>query len=195
VNTPGPARKGYFHAGQPYVGDPSAAGLRSSEPPQPGRVVGLGVTDALRVALEPCQLDACLAELDEIRQLRDQTLVEAWQQGEPAQGEPAHDEQLDRARYDVNVVAAVSRHLVKTAPAPVLCGPASLVSEVVVGATHDVAEAFAGLLVTEPQLHAQAAGRLLAGLETLDAWVRTYVDCRAVENFSFDADTDHSRER
>jgi hypothetical protein len=172
------------------VGDPSTAGLRSSEPPQPGRVVGLGVTDALRVALEPCQLDACLAELDEIRHLRDQVLVEAWQQGETA-----HDEQLDRARYDVNVVAAVRRYLVETAPAPVLCGPASLVSEVVVGATHDVAETFAGLLVTGPELHPDAAGQLLAGLKTLDAWVRTYVDCRALETFSFDANTDHSRER
>jgi hypothetical protein len=172
------------------VGDPSAAGLRSSEPPQPGRVVGLGVTDALRVALSPCQLDACLAELDEIRHVREHALVEAWQREEPAR-----EEEVNLARYDVNVLAAIRRYLVATAAAPVLCGPATVVSAVVAGATHDVAETFAGLLVSGPRLDAETADRLLSGLTTLDAWVRTYVDCQAVETFSFDANTDHSRER
>jgi hypothetical protein len=183
-------------------GDTFTSTLRPSSPPHRGTVQGLGVTDALRVELEPCQLDACLTAIDEYRRTLERALVDEWDRWaalpnelrgiQAAAAGPLEDEMDDRG-YDLRVLNAMRTQLVESLATPVLCGPSRIVSQVVAGAACNAVEAFSGLMLGERQDGREARAELLRALTVAGAWVKTHVDSQEVQSFSFDADFDDSR--
>jgi hypothetical protein len=161
--------------------------IHASPIPARGTVQGLGVTDALRVELEPCQLATCLAEIDELGHLAQSALVQSWDHlaatAPPAA--PDSDEGLAERRYEVQVLDAMRTQVLTRAKTPRLCGPSRLVAQVVAGAAQAAAEAFQELLVAD-ESGAEGRAELAHSLAVLTAWVSVYGDLRAVQEFSFD---------
>jgi hypothetical protein len=154
--------------------------IRASPSPPLGTVQGFGVTDALRVELEPCQIATMMQEIQELRNVI----------GREATRSPVDEEEADTRRYEVRALEALQWQMTESLASsgqPALCGPATLVLELVAGAAHDAVQLLAEELDAKP-VDAGSRDRLIRAAATASAWIKTYVDSRAVQGFTFDPD-------
>jgi hypothetical protein len=136
-----------------------------------GTVSGLGVCDALRLELMPVQLGRLAVRIDAL---------------EAALG-PA-------AGPDVAYEQRLVRMLRAGLPAPeraepfAFVGPAGMIGDLVRGAVRDAVRELSELARGDV-----ARAGLRAAAADAGAWIRTFLDCHAVESFSFDPGEDPGR--
>lgn len=180
---------------------PAAAILRPSPPPRIGSVQALGLSDALRVELQACQLADFVDELDELRgplgeayecARRRWLELSVYETGTPGPALSAAEEKLGAAAYALRVNAAIRAQIPEATNGEsiVVVGPATTVSTLISAATRNAADRVAELLRDSarlgPELHT-ALGRDAAALQ---AWIETYVDCYVIEWYLFDPNWD-----
>lgn len=165
-------------------------------------VQGLGVSDALRIELDPCQVPWLVDEIDALRDVVDdaqahqrarwEAVTETVRRARLPEAVEVEDE-LDRLRYEARVLEMVRDQLVRRpdreAPVAVF-GPARIMAELVRGTARHVAATLGALLQTEPKADADARAELVRTAAVAGVWTETYVACEAVEWFSFDPDAD-----
>jgi hypothetical protein len=134
-----------------------------------GSVRGLGVCDALRLELAAVQLP----QLVEHVQVLGASLEE---------------------EYELRLVERLHAQLPEgEVPARfVFVGPTGMIGTIVRGGMRHAVEALADLVLAEPSHEDAARARLIEAAEAAAAWVQTYIDVQAVEEFSFDADPEAS---
>ena len=163
---------------------PTAGGVAVS-----GTVRGLGVTDALELDLDAVQVPWLIDELDEVRIGFEEELQRATD-ASPGRPDAGESEALERARDQVRTLRIMRARL----PASdhhgrvTFVGPTALVLDLVGGTTRNVVAALSELVhgtsTGDPEWHARVRNTAAAA----SAWVRTFLDCEAVELFSFDPD-------
>jgi hypothetical protein len=176
-----------FHAIPTYLQfQPTAGGSASS-----GTVRGLGVTDALELDLDAIQVPWLIDELDEVRIGFEQEVhaaVDASSDGPDA----GASEALERARDQERTLRIMRAQL----PANdhhgsvTFVGPTALVLDLVGGTMRNVVAALSELVhgrsTGDPEWHTRIRNTAAAA----SAWIRTFLDCEAVQLFDFDLDAD-----
>jgi hypothetical protein len=177
------------------------ATLTPAPAPPLGTVHGLGLTDALRVELEPSQIPGLKAALGELRG----PLIETYESARAEWlavsrgGECEHyraiaeaEAALAGAAYALRVLAAIRDQVPERgiAAAFVITGPSGMFAEVVRGATRNAVRELGTVLDAlgargEPGRHA-----LPELADAVRAWVRTYADFDAVHWYRFDPNWD-----
>jgi hypothetical protein len=146
-------------------------------------VSGLGVCDALRLELEPVQLPWLADELDEMRGPLEEALARARTEGT--------EDEAAAHRYELRLLRMMRAQIpdARAAAPMVFVGPTGLVDEAVRGTMRNVVGALAELA------HGASAepGRLRDAAAAADAWVRTFLDLRAVVAFNFDPEAEPSQ--
>jgi hypothetical protein len=143
-------------------------------------VSGLGVCDALRLELLPAQLPWLADELDDMRAPLEEALMRA-----------RADESADEAaghEYELRLLRMMRAQL--DARTTVFVGPTGMVDEAVRGTMRNVVGALAELVHDREVADGE---RLRATAAAADAWVRTFVDVRAVLAYNFDPEAEPSR--
>lgn len=179
------------------------APLRPSEAPEVASVQALGLSDVLRVELQPCQLAGLIDEVDERRgPLMRRSSVRAivgtlcQRDNRPVLASVAFDAeaQLSSAAYALRVLPAI-RSQIPAHPTDhplAIVGPATTVSEIITAAARNAVYELGELLragrSSSPQ--AQRYMKLRELTSAAQAWVETYIDCHAVEWYRFDPDWD-----
>ena len=175
---------------------------RIAAPPARARVHGLGLCDALRVALEPCLIAGMIDELEERRG----PLHEAFERARAQWDALAEDQrtgpcaaeledELSASAYALEVSSALRAQL----PAPghdepvVIVGPASLMANLVGAGARNAVHDLAALLRESPRADEDQQQRRRSAATAVAAWVETYLDCEAVVWFNFDDDWDPVR--
>jgi hypothetical protein len=175
--------------------------LRPAPTPPPGTVRALGLSDALRVEFQPCQRSGLLDELDALRE----PLVEAFESarasweavsspengGSPRQARVA-EEKFESKAYALRVHAAIRSQVPGAVndEAFAIVGPASTISTLVEGAARHAADRL-GEFLRAPRRDEKTRRRLREHGVAALAWIETYIDCQAIEFYSFDAAWDH----
>jgi hypothetical protein len=182
--------------------DVQVAGARfGGAVPNPSRVQGLGLCDVLRVELEPCQFAGAIEELEEQRGPLNETFEHArtrWDAlaEEAAAGSIAQslEQELSKSASALRVLTMLRAQL----PAldhdkpVVVVGPASAISELIALAARNAVDDL-GELVRQPlRSGAEAEAKLRAALAAVVAWLDTYIECEALEWFTFDPLDDSS---
>jgi hypothetical protein len=67
-----------------------------------------------------------------------------------------------------------------------LVGPASTVSDMIAAAARNAVDDLGELIRESPKTGGEAQARLRTAVAAVAAWVETYVDCEALEWFTFD---------
>jgi hypothetical protein len=144
-------------------------------------VSGLGVCDALRLELVPVQLPWLADELDEMRGPLEEALLRsrAEQSADDAAG---HE-------YELRLLRMMRAQLADER-ATVFVGPTGMVDEAARGAMRNVVGALAELVHERETVDPD---RLRETAAAANAWVRTFVDLRAVVAFNFDPEAEPSR--
>jgi hypothetical protein len=179
------------------------ARLRPNAAPEVASVQALGLSDVLRVELQPCQLAGLIDELDERRGPLHETFEHARDRWEvlsrdngvvsPRTASVA-ESQLEGVAYALRVLAAIRSQI--PAPRPdepfAIVGPAITVSEIIVAAARNAADELGELLraPSSATAHADTSKKLRELATTAQAWVETYADCHAVEWYRFDPEWD-----
>jgi hypothetical protein len=165
------------------------------------RAQGLGVSDVLRIELDPRQVPWLLEALGALRDVFEREL--AWEIGaleaispqdrrwETPQTVRAQAD-VDARTYQLHALAVIRRQLADSPRGePVrVFGPSRLISELVGGATQNVVGVLGDLLDGAPRDDTAALEKLVDAAEAARAWVETWVACQRVEWFSFDPDFD-----
>ena len=166
------------------------------------RVQGLGVADALRVELEPCQVPWLVDEIDALRDVVEDALEHERARWEAVSGASRRarlpgavevEDELDRIRYEARVLEMIRDQVVgrPNGEGPVaVFGPARIMAELVRGTVRHVAATLGELLQAEPRSDAGARAELVRTAAVAGVWTETYVACQAVEWFSFDPAAD-----
>ena len=176
ANAPGPARK----RGLPCTNRTECRRCCPAAHASESLLVqGLGVTDALRVVLSPCQLPWLLDELHELR---------GALEGVSESDRRASSRDLDRdlraiARLWTDVVAALAQG--ETAS---VWAHTSLMTELVRGTTRNVTEALIRRLDAGSAAAARPSPELRETAAAVNSWVLTYADLLEVQWFSAEAD-------
>ena len=141
------------------------------------RVRGLGVCDVLRVELAAVQVPGLIAELEELRGPLEEQRLRA-----------VAEDDVDEVEHRLACVRGMRAQLPRSDEAApvVLVGPADLVLETARGAARNAADELAEALrrsADDPEAVRERAAVALA-------WVDTWMDCRAVESFSFEPEAD-----
>ena len=144
-------------------------------------VSGLGVCDALRLELAPVQLPWLADELDEMRGPLDEALARA-RADDAAEDAAGHE-------YELRLLRMMRAQLADER-STVFVGPTGLVDEAVRGAMRNVVGALSELVHDREVADAE---RLRETADAANAWVRTFVDLRAVVAFNFDPEAEPSR--
>jgi hypothetical protein len=179
------------------------APLRPSEAPEVASVQALGLSDVLRVELQPCQLAGLIDEVDERRGPLRETFENARARWEalsrdngivsPSAASDA-EAQLSSAAYALRVLAAIRSQIpIHRADQPfALVGPAITISEIITAAARNTVDELAELLRAETSRtpHAERYKKLRELTSAAQAWVETYVECHAVEWYRFDPEWD-----
>ena len=174
----------------------------SSEPgPWTGRVLGLGVTDVLRIELAPEHLPSLVEQLDVLRDVYDDTVVHErarWAAipefaREARLPSAVHAEKdLEGSEFDVEALDIIRGQLVKVgrdeARPVAIYGPSRIIAELVRETTLHAAANLNELVARQPLNEAEARARLVAAATAAKAWAEIYVECAAVEWFKFDLD-------
>jgi hypothetical protein len=146
-----------------------------------GTVCGLGVCDALKLELAPVQLPWLADELDEMRGPLEEALLRA--RAEESADEAAGHE------YELRLLRMMRAQLVDDR-STVFVGPTGMVDEAVRGAMRNVVGALSELVHDRDRADEE---RLRETAAAANAWVRTFVDLRAVVAFNFDPEAEPSR--
>ena len=153
-----------------------------------GTVVGLGVSDVLRLELRAVQVPWLIEELEENRTVIDDAIQLSVDPDSP-HGTPEKRELL---RYDSKLIRLMRASLPESDRGDdvVFAGPARLVIPLVEGTLHHVAETFFD--ETTHRFSNDPAGweRLRETAAAVTAWVETYLDMKELERFNFDPDAD-----
>jgi hypothetical protein len=161
-------------------------------------VQGLGLCDALRVRLEPCQIAGAIEQLEARQEPLRESFEHArtrWDELAERNGGPADpraEEDLSRSEYALRVLAKLRGQL-PTADhdAPVwIVGPGSTMTSFVAGAVINAAEDLAELVRQSPRTSSKAQIGLRKATAAAAAWVETYIECEALEWFNFDPEWD-----
>jgi hypothetical protein len=187
---------------QAHRSDLSAARrLRPTPPPGQGTVYGLGLTDALRVELQPCQLSELIDELDALREPLGEAFERAraeWgaltsrADGDPLGVAAAAEQRLEGAAYALRILTAIRSQV----PAPgidrpfAIVGPATTISTIITGAAQNAADRLGDSLRKRSKRDSGTRDRLRELAVAALAWVETYIDCEAIEWYRFDPDWD-----
>lgn len=161
--------------------------------PELTRVQGLGLCDAIRVVLAPCQIAGLIEELEERRG----PLTEAFEHARTRWDELAErdggaavrlGEEISKSAYAQRVLTMVRGQLpTATHEAPVsIVGPASMISSIVAAVAVNAVEDLAELVRQSLRTDVRAQRRLVDATTTVAAWVETYIECEALEWFNFD---------
>lgn len=159
-------------------------------------VQGLGLCDALRIHLLPCQIAGAIEELEARRgPLTFEHARTRWDDLADRDGGPAAasvEEELSRSAYALRVLAKLRAQLPTAAhEAPVwIVGPGSTMTSLVATAVVSAVEDPAELVRVSPRTDLQAQSKLRDATTAVAAWVETYVECEALEWFNFDPDWD-----
>lgn len=174
----------------------AGACLRDAVPTR-STVRGLGLCDVLSVELEPCQIAGAIEHLEERRE----PLNEAFEQARTrwdaiAESERASmrelEHELSKSAYALRILTMLRGQLpTPHHPDPImLVGPASMVSGMIAAAARNAVDDLGELIRESPKIDQEAHARLRAAVAAVAAWVETYVDCEAMEWFTFDAPYD-----
>jgi hypothetical protein len=169
--------------------------------PWTGRVLGLGVTDLLRVELEPAQVPSLVEQLAVLRgvcesavvgdEARWEAIPEFQKELRPASVvEVAKD--LDASRFDLRALDIIRSQLGggdgEDPRATTIIGPSRIIAELVRETTRRVVMSLDELLEEPPRGDADARARLVRVVAAAKAWVETYVECEAVVWSRFEID-------
>jgi hypothetical protein len=178
---------------------PAAEILTPSPPPRIGSVQALGLSDVLRVELQPCQVASFADELSELRG----PLGEAYESARElwlttsrfsaGSREPrGAEEKLSGAAYALRLHAAMTSQIPQTPNDEplVVVGPATAISEIIDGAARNAADEVAGLLRQLPTPPSALPAVLRDRAAVLAAWIETYIDCHVVEWYRVDPNWD-----
>ena len=180
------------------AGQPPAQSLAAGS--WTGRVLGLGVTDLLRVELEPVQIPALVEQLAVTRRIcegevaRDEARWEAipeWRREIRSAHVVELAKDLDASRFDLRALDVIRSQLGADGDDPsnkAIVGPSRIVSELVRDTARRVAMTLNELLDEPPRADADARERLLRAGLAAGAWVEAYVECEAVEWIRFAID-------
>ena len=159
----------------------------------PSTVSGLGVSDALRLELAPGQHRWLIDHLEEIRgPLEEEMQLARARADERGSAESA--ERLEAIEHELQLLRVLRAQIpaFDHNEAVVFVGPTGMVLDLVRETVRDVVEELGALVagrgVGDPSWHA----RLRETAEGAAAWVRTLLDCEAVELFRFEPDVDPS---
>ena len=161
--------------------------------PTRSTVRGLGLCDVLSVELEPCQIAGAIEELE----ARRGPLNEAFEQARTrwdtiADGERASvrelEHQLSRSAYALHIVSMLRGQLptVDHAEPVALVGPASTISDLIAAAARNAVDDLGELIRESPKVDQGAQAKLRLAMAAVAAWSETYIDCAAIEWFTFD---------
>ena len=187
---------------QPHRSDlPVSVPLGSTRVPRLGSVRALGLSDALSVELQPSQVPGFIDELDELRTPLNEGFEAARSCFETTRATfddsesgtvLAAEENMSRADYALRAHAAIRAQLPQRASdEPVIVvGPSATISRAISGAALSAALDLAEVLQRPLQSREAMSDLRQLAVVTL-AWVETYVDCYAVEWYSFDSDWDY----
>jgi hypothetical protein len=155
-----------------------------------GSVRGAGVCDVLQVELQPVQRALLLERVETLRSSLEEELARQLRAAAPSDQRAA--EALRLARYELRLVELLDARLPSCdVDAPFeFVGPADMVArlarECLAIAVKDVAQ----LVDADGMRGPRARARLITAANAAGAWVRTFVDCQAVEESSFDPSAD-----
>jgi hypothetical protein len=165
------------------------------------RAQGLGVSDVLRIELEPRQVPGLLEEVGALRDVFERELVAEIDALEAISPQDRRREtpqavraqaDVDARTYQLRALAVIARQLADAPRNEPVCvfGPSRLISELVGGATQNVVGVLGDRLDAAPRDDTAALEELVETAEAARAWVEAWVACRRVEWFSFDPDFD-----
>ena len=156
-----------------------------------GSVRGLGVCDALRVELAAEQLPGLIERLEAHRAaLRDEM---ERRRAAVMPRDLRGTAQLDEAENELRLIELLREELPtagETSEPFAVIGPAGPIGAMVGGAMRHAVEALSQLVVATSRQDAGGRDRLTHAAAAAAAWVRTYVEAQAVEDFSFDTERD-----
>ena len=169
--------------------------------PWTGRVLGLGVTDLLRVELEPAQIPSLVEQLAVTRGVCESAVVRdeaRWEESPAFQKEirPASvvevAKDLDASRFDLRALDVIRRQLRGgdggEPSVTTIIGPSRIVAELVRETARRVAVSLNDLLEKPPRGDVDAQANLERAAVAAKAWVETYVECEAVVWSRFEID-------
>jgi hypothetical protein len=152
-----------------------------------GSVRGLGVCDALRVELAAGQLPGLVDQIEaHSAALRDE--IER-RRAALMPGDLRGAAQLDEAESELRLIELLRGELPtaeETSQSFVVIGPAGPIGAMARGAMRHAVEALAELVLATSRDDAAGRDHLARAAAAAAAWVRTYIDAQAVEDFSFD---------
>jgi hypothetical protein len=151
-----------------------------------GSVRGAGVCDVLRVELQPVQRALLVERTDAIQSSLQDEL--ARQAAAPEPRNQRETEALRLARNELRLLELLQARLpAGGVDGPFeLVGPADMVTRLARECVGIAAERLADLVGADSERGPKTRERLIAAATAAAAWVRTFVDCQAVEDFSFD---------
>jgi hypothetical protein len=153
-----------------------------------GSVRGLGVCDALRLELVPEQLPRLLEQVEALSAALEDEIEHRRAATVP--GDPRGAEQLESAEDDLRLVELLREQLPADGEAAepfVVIGPAGPIGTTVRGAMRHAVEALSELVLATTRHDADGRDQLTRAATAATAWVRTYVEVQAVEDFSFES--------
>jgi hypothetical protein len=155
-----------------------------------GGVRGLGVCDALRLELVPAQLPQLIEQVEALRApLQEEIGRRAAAMGP---GDARGAARLRAAQYELRLAELLRERLPPAGHSEpfVFVGPAGMIGGIARASARRAVEALAELVAAEPPRGRELRGRLAQAAEAATAWVRTFVEAQALEDFSFDPDAD-----
>jgi hypothetical protein len=157
-----------------------------------GKVRGLGVCDALRLELLPEQLPQLIEQAEAARVALQEEIRQRTNAMVPE--DPRGIEQLEAAQYELRLLERLRAQLPtgEVRGSFVVVGPTDVVGAIVRDSTRRVVETLGELVLEHPGSGCEARAGMVAAVTAAAAWVQTYVDAQAIEDFSFDVEADPS---
>jgi hypothetical protein len=159
--------------------DRIAAGMVASS-----TVQGLGACDFLRVELQPVQVPWLIDELEHTRIPIEEEL-EMFREQFAREGENSARVKLEECEDELRVICTLREQLDVGGERVAFFGPAATVGELVLGTTRHVVDTLSDLVESSPVNDPEHVHALRETSVAARAWVESFVDCLAVEKFSF----------
>jgi hypothetical protein len=151
-----------------------------------GSVRGLGVCDALRLELVAAQLPGLVEQIDAAAAaLRDEI---GQRTAASIPGDRRGADQGEAVEAELRLVESLRDQLPADPPPAslVVVGAAGPIGTMVRGAMRHAVEALSELVLATTRHDAEARDRLTSAGAATSAWVRTYVELQAVEDFTLE---------
>jgi hypothetical protein len=151
------------------------ANRTADSPALAGSVRGLGLSDALRVELRPVQVPWLIDALDAM--------------AGPRALHQADGREQDEREYELRLLRMMRAGLTAADHGAALIGPSGMVVDAVRIAMRGAMDALRELTGEDP-VEEHVAEQLQQTADAVAAWVRTYLECRAVVWFNVDPDAE-----